>query len=97
MRRESGRKSVYLCRVSFDWWAALGSTHEGKMDPGFWLLQSHLQPECVREKGGGGRGERGGGRWKKRKKRGEWPNEERGGGRGGMQLNTEYNTKDLVM
>ena len=61
MRRESGRKSVYLCRVSFDWWAAFGSTHEGKMDPGFWLLQSHLQPECVREKGGGGRGERGGG------------------------------------
>ena len=76
---EKGRESVYLCGVCFDWWAALGSTHEGKVDPGLWLLEGYLQPECVREKGGeergevregkrrGGRGKEIGGRWKVRR------------------------------
>ena len=68
---EKGRESVYLCRVCFDWWAALGSTHEGKVDPGLWLLQGYLQPECVREKGG-------------EERRGEERRGEKGGkGRGG--------------
>ena len=67
---------MYLCRVSFDWWAALGSTHEGKVDPGFWLLQGHLQPEWVREKGR--KGEKGEGGDGKRRGRGG----ERGEGEG---------------
>ena len=49
---------MYLCRICFDWRTALGSTHEGKVDPGLWLLQGHFQPECMREKGGEERGER---------------------------------------
>ena len=74
---EKGRKSVYLCGVRFDWRAAFGSTHEGKVDPGLWFLQGHFQPECMKEKGGGerGKGERGGG--------------ERDRERGGMQSNAE--------
>ena len=101
---EKGRKSVYLCGICFDWWAALGSTHEGKVDPGLWLLQGHFQPECMREKGGeergerregkrrGGRGKESRGRGGKRRERGEEKGEGKGEGEregGGMQSNAE--------
>ena len=34
---------AYICGVSFDWRAALGSTYQGKMDVRFWLFKGNLQ------------------------------------------------------
>ena len=44
---------MYLCRVGLDGRAALGTTHQGKVDPGLSHFQGHLQPAMWGGVGGG--------------------------------------------